>query len=563
MSRVLVPAALAVLIALLGMFFLYPLFHTVRGGFVDDNGHWTPAFLIEAVQNPIYAEGLWNAFRLALATTALVALIALPLALLNVRFRFPGKPLLANLVLVPMILPPFVGAIGLRQFWGRSGVLNALLDAVGLGADPPIDWLGVSRFWGVVIAQALHLYPILYLNASAAFANLDPAMDEAARNLGAGRWRRLFRITLPLAMPGLFAGGTIVFIWAFTELGAPLMFDYDRVTAVQVYAAIKEIGGNPFPYVLVVILLVSSVLLYLLGRLALGGAGHAMVARAGRAATERMLNGWRGAACAGLFLTAAGVALVPHTCVLLVSFSRDWYQTLLPGRWTAEHYVQALGHSFTVPSIANSLRYAGMATLLDLALGLASAWIVVRSRMRGRWLLDAMVMAPLAVPGLVLAFGYLAMTRPGEWFAFLDPVEDPTVLLVVAYALRRLPYVHRSLVAGLEQTSVTLEEAARNLGAGPLRTLWRISLPLAGANLIAGAILAFCFAMLEVSDSLLLAQKQVFFPITKAIFELYQLLGSGPYVAAALGVWSMVFLAAGLLTVGRLLGRRMGALFRI
>jgi iron(III) transport system permease protein len=121
----------------------------------------------------------------------------------------------------------------------------------------------------------------------------------------------------------------------------------------------------------------------------------------------------------------------------------------------------------------------------------------------------------------------------------------------------------RSAAAGLQQTSVTLEEAAENLGCPPARALWRVTFPLIAANVIAGALLAFSFAMLEVSDSLILAQKQADYPITKAIYELFQLLGDGRFVASALGVWAMVFLALTILFAGRILGKRMGALFRV
>src|SRR4029079_3723231 len=123
------------------------------------------------------------------------------------------------------------------------------------------------------------------------------------------------------------------------------------------------------------------------------------------------------------------------------------------------------------------------------------------SDLPGRGLLDALSMLPLAVPGLVLAFGYIAMTQEGKWFAFLNPTRDPTALLVIAYGIRRLPYVVRAAAAGLQQTSVTLEEAAQNLGASPLRALRKITLPLITANVVAGGLLAFSFAMLEVSDS--------------------------------------------------------------
>jgi iron(III) transport system permease protein len=171
-------------------------------------------------------------------------------------------------------------------------------------------------------------------------------------------------------------------------------------------------------------------------------------------------------------------------------------------------------------------------------------------------------MLPLAVPGLILAFGYLALTRRGSPLNFLDPTRNPLILLVLAYAVRRIPFVVRSAVAGFQQASVTLEEAAQSVGASPLRALTRITLPLIMANLLSGALLAFAFAMLEVSDSLLLAQKQADYPIAKAIYELSNILGEGRYLAAALGVWAMIFLGLTIAAASRLIGARLGALFR-
>jgi iron(III) transport system permease protein len=177
-------------------------------------------------------------------------------------------------------------------------------------------------------------------------------------------------------------------------------------------------------------------------------------------------------------------------------------------------------------------------------------------------MLDAMAMLPLAVPGIVMAFGYLAMTRPGQPFDWLMLGEDPVLLLVIAYAVRRLPYVVRSAAAGFQQVSPTLEEAAENLGASPERALRRITLPLIAPNLLAGALLAFSFAMLEVSDSMILAQQTKDFPITKAIYSLILGLGNGPNIASALGVWAMIFLGVTILAAGVILGKKLGALFR-
>jgi iron(III) transport system permease protein len=551
-------------IAFFAAFFVWPIFQILKGGFVDADGHVTFAYLIALLSDPVYLGGLRNSFLLACTATTLALLLAVPLAVIADRFAFPFKNLLGSLVLIPMILPPFVGAIGIKQIFGQSGALNALLHHLGLLAPTAtIDWFAAHQFWGVAIVEALSLYPIIYLNAVAALANIDPAMEEAAQNLGCTGLRRFRRITLPLIMPGLFAGGTIVFIWSFTELGTPLIFDYAQVTSVQIFYGLKDIGGNPFPYALVAVMLAASVALYALSKALFGRAGHAMMAKATHSAGPRALPRPAAWACTALFAGVTFIAVLPHLGVVLVAFSRDWYGTVLPQNYTLDNFALALGHDLTVPAIANSLKFASIATVIDVILGIAIAYVVVRSKLAGRQLLDFLAMLPLAVPGLVLAFGYLAMSQEGKFFSFLNPVRDPTILLIIAYSVRRLPYVVRSAIAGFQQTSETLEEAAQNLGCPPLKSLVKITLPLIAANLIAGGLLAFAFAMLEVSDSLILAQKQLYYPITKAIMELFQLLGDGKFLASALGVWAMVFLGVTIVGLSLLLGKKLGAIFRV
>jgi iron(III) transport system permease protein len=551
---------------ILGLLFLTPLWLVVRGGFFVDGG-FTLKYLFGVFQNPIYAEGLLNSLLLAVGTTTIATLVAVPLAWLSNRYDFAGKSVLSGLVLVPMILPPFVGAIGFQQILGHYGTLNMLL-----GIE--FDWLGRAQYWGVILLQALGLYPIMYLNAAAALANVDPAMEEAAENLGCTGMRKFFRITLPLIMPGLFAGGTIVFIWSFTELGTPLIMNYDRCAPVQVFDAIKEIGTNPFPYALVFVMLATSVALYAISKYLFGREAYAMQSKAATAAVARRAAGWRAVAIPLLFALVIGVAMLPHFGVIATSLAMpgSWYRSILPLELTTANYVEALGHSMTVGSVSNSLFYSSLAVAFNMLMGIAISLVVVRSSLPFRGVLDTLAMLPLAVPGLVMAFGYLALSSQLSnlewvknsqlWQNLIDVRTNPTMFLVIAYAVRRMPFMVRSAVAGLQQTSVTLEEAAANLGAGPLTTLRRITLPLITANLIAGALLTFSFSMLEVSDSLMLAQRQDYYPITKTIYELFRMIGTGKYLASALGVWAMLFLAVTILGSSLMLGRKLGAVFR-
>lgn len=549
--------------ALFAVFFIYPAWMVLREAFMNEDG-FTLDFVGQVFSDPIYVEGLWNAFLLGVNSTLASLLLAFPLALLSHRYRFPLKGALSALVLIPLVLPPFVGAVGVKQILGVRGALNSFLVKIGaMDYAAPIDWLGEGRFWGVVIMNALHLYPILYMNIAASLSHLDPAMEQAAQNLGCPPWRRLWRITLPLTMPGIFAGGAIVFIWSFTELGVPLVFDYTRVAPVQVFDGLKDLGTNPVPYALVAVMLLVAGAVFLCSKALLSRGGLGKVPRPKGRHNEVPLTGLKGWCCSLLFLGVIVVASIPHLGVIISSVATDWYDSVRPEGYTADHYQEALGHPLVVPSIQNSLKYASLATLVDIILGLAIAWVVVRSTIKGRALLDALVMLPLAVPGLVLAFGYLALSQEGRLFyPLVGEMQNPTILLVIAYAVRRLPYVVRAAVAGLQQSNVTLEEAALSLGATPARMMRRVALPLLGANVIAGGILAFAFAMLEVSDSLILAQQAEHFPITKAIYSLLQTLGNGHELAAALGVWAMVFL--GISIVGAvLLGGKKGGLFRM
>jgi iron(III) transport system permease protein len=553
----------ALTLAFFGAFFIWPIWQILQGGFFDAD-QFTMKYVVEVFRNPIYLEGLRNSFGVAVFSTLLSALIAVPLAFIADRFEFPGKKIFMGLVLLPIMLPPFVGAIGVKQMFGQTGAVNAVLHHLGiLATDQTIDWLGQGQFWGVVVVTALGLYPILYLNAVASLANIDPAMEEAAENLGCTGFKRFFKITLPLMRPGLFAGCTIVFIWAFTELGVPLIFDYSRLTSVQIFFGIKDIGGNPFPYALVSVMLFFSILFYAIGKGLFGRHTFSMMAKAGHAGGAKKPGILGQAICVGIFGSVVFIALLPHLGVILVAFASDWYGTVIPQDWTMRNFELALGHPLTVSSIQNSLFYAGVATMLNITIGVLIAFVVVRTRLPGRHALDTMAMLPLAVPGIVMAFGYLAMSQEGKFFSFINAVENPTVLLIIAYAVRKLPFVVRSAVAGLQTSSETYEEAAQNLGARPLTTARRITLPLILANLLAGGLLAFSQSMLEVSDSLILAQQAQYYPITKAIYELMQFLGDGRFIASALGVWAMAFLAVTIIGASLLLGKKLGAIFRV
>lgn len=555
----------ALIVLVLALFLLFPLMKTISSGFYSDgkvSGYWFG----RVVSNPILMAELGNTMLLAVTTTLVCVVISLPLAVIRARYTFRGLDVLGMLILVPLILPPFVGAIATKRFLSQFGVLNLILDKLGvidMTKELPTDWLG-SGFIGVVILQSLHLFPILYLNISAALANVDPAYGQAARNLGASRLQTFVRITFPLIMSGLFAGGTIVFIWSFTDIGTPVIIGYEHLTPVTIFKELANAEVNPRTFSLVFIMLNSSVSFYLIGKFFLGRGGVSGSTRASIAA-ETVELGVLGTALAWLgFGAVIIVSILPHVGVLLMGVSGYWVNSILPESYTLQHLVFVVTSPDTMGSIVNSLKYAGLSTLLDIVIGSVAAWIIVRSRIYGRTVLDGLCMLPLAVPGLILAAGYVAMTAQGTWLESIGPTRDPFVILVIAYAIRRLPFVVRSVSAGLQQVPESMEEAARNLGASTLSAGLRITLPLITANIGAAAVLTFAFNMLEVSDSLILAQTREYYPITKQIYQLATSTGSMEAVnqAAAMGVYAIILLGVTMGIASLLLGRRLGMVFR-
>jgi iron(III) transport system permease protein len=239
--------------------------------------------------------------------------------------------------------------------------------------------------------------------------------------------------------------------------------------------------------------------------------------------------------------------------------------TPLPESYSTAALHEVWSNKVSTIAIRNSLLYSTVSTFLDLILGVGLAWLISR---RPTWMtsvLDGLATLPLALPGLVLAFGYLTCYSNWDlrgWGAYLNPATNPVFLLVVAYTVRRLPFLTRSAQAGLQQVSPVLEEAAENLGAGRWRVLRTITVPLIAANIVAGALLTFAFAVLEVSDSLMLAREVRFYPITRAILGLLMRPDDGDMIASALAVFAMGLLATGLLGASLVLGRKMGELFR-
>ena len=547
----------ALTVAMIGIFLILPMSRVMIKAFYNGESFTLDYFRL-LFDNHLMTEAIINSCWVALATTIVCTIVALPLAVIGSKFEFPGKGFLMGLLLVPMVMPPFVGAIGFQRFFARHGAINLFLLNHNI-VDSPIEWLSdTNKFWAVVILGVMHLYPIMYLNLAAALANVDPSLEEMATTLGVKRWRQFKDIVWPLARPGYFAGAIIVFIWALTDLGTPLLIGYHDVIPVRIFNLVTDINENPMGFALVFLVIVMTVGFFLISKSTLAGKKYDMMAKGHVTSSVRKTGLVGTLVIYGVLASVILFALFPHISVLITSFSDKWFMTPMPEQYTFEHYIKVFSQDLPLTGIKNSLFLASLSTIVDIGLGCLVAYVIVRAIVPLTGVLDAIVMIPLALPGIVLAFGYV-VTFSGT---FLDPQENPVPLLVIAYAIRRLPYMVRSASAGLQQTSVSLEEASATFGASRFYTLRKITFPLVLANVIAGSLLCFAYAMLDVSDSMILAMKDRFYPITKVIYALYLEQGSGELVASALGMIAMVLLTVCIMGASLVLGKKMGELFK-
>jgi iron(III) transport system permease protein len=542
-------AVVAALLALLAAAIVYPLLQVLSAAFLE-GGTPTLRPLAAFLARPLFREALLNTLLAGVLVVVIGSAIAVPLALLTARYHFPGRTLVTVLGMLPLVIPPFVGAVAFQQILGRSGAVNLFLFE-RLGVTIPF----MEGLTGVVLVQSLHYFPFMLLNTQAALAGLDPALEEAAQNLGSSGSRLFRRVLLPLALPGYAAGALLTFIRVIDDLGTPLMLSYTTLLTPQAYVRVTTVGLRDVDgYVICVILLALSLGALALAKAARARGERAMLGRGGEVPPVAL--GPRGALVAWLLVAALlGPALLPHLGILLLSVSTLWSFTALPSVYTLGNYGEILVRSPRF--IANTLRYAGLAALLDVALGAVIAWLLLRGRVRGREWLDTISMVPLAIPGVVIAVGYLrafgGLPVPGLG----EPLTATWLILVIVYAVRQLPYAVRGAYAVLRQLSPALEEAAQNLGATRARTFRRITLPLMTRGLVAGGLLAFVASAVDLSSTLVLVPRGELGPLSYGIY-LYMQSAAGRGPGAALGVVAIGLVAAGT-WAATVLARRSGA----
>ena len=544
------------ILGLLFVFILYPILRVLYVAFTQDNS-LTLSHFLNFFQRPLFREALLNSLFAGLMAVIFGSLIALPLAFFTVKYDFKGKVLIQTLGILPLVMPPFVGAIALQLVLGRSGVINLLLLKWFDTTVPFMDGLK-----GVIIVQSLHYFPFILLNASASLKNVDPSLEEMAQNMGSHGLRLFRKITMPLMMPGYVAGALLVFIKTVDDLGTPLMLNYTNMLAPQAYLRITNIGfEDKAGYVIAVILVILSTVSLWISLKYLNRIEYSTTQRGTTGASiSKKITGWKLAIVLGFCILILVISLLPHIGIVLLSFAKSWSFTMLPIQYTLDSYREIFVQ--TPHYMKNTIIYCTLAALIDVGLGALIAFLLVRGKIIGKSLLDFIATLPLAIPGVTLAIGYLRVFHSHNIPLLGVPLTSTWFILVIAYSVRRLPYTLRSCYAAMQQIHESLEESAMNLGANRRRTFLKITFPLMTGGLVVGGLISFITSSVELSSTMMLVPKDEFAPLSYGIYVYMQsAVGRGP--GAGLGVAAIILVAVGTYVVNKVFSGGSGTAFKM
>jgi thiamine transport system permease protein len=530
MSRRARAALLAGPLAFLGVFFVWPVANIVGEGLRGDGG-WDLSGVADVLGDPDLRGVAWFTLWQAAASTALTLLLALPAAHVLARYEFRGRRTVQALITVPFVLPTVVVGAAFLALLGPRGPLGLDLD---------------GSIWAILLAHAFFNHAVIVRTVGGLWESLDPRTEDAARVLGASRWRAVLEVTLPALRPAIASAAAITFLFTFTSFGVVRILGGPghATLEVEIYRQTADLLDLPVASILALLQLTAvATLLIVQDRLERRRTAHAVrIAR-----TERHRPRTRGERwwLRGNLLLLAGLLVTPLAILVERSFRTADGHGLSAWRALTERS-RATG-LFVPPAeaVANSLRYAVVATLVAVVLGVLASAALTRPTGRFARLVDATLLLPLGTSAVTVGFGFLlALDRP------IDLRASPW-LVPLAQAVVALPFVVRTMTPVLRSIDARLREAAAVLGASPARAWREVDLPLARRAVLVAAGFAFAISLGEFGATTVIARADT--PTVPVAID--RLLGrpgtTNVGQAFALSVVLLVITAASVLLVDR------------
>lgn len=539
--------------AFLAIFLIYPLIRLFYDAFTTYEDTFTFMNFYDFFTDTFYLKSLVNSLLLGVGTVITTSLIGIPFAFLLLRYDFPGRNLFSYLSIVPMIMPPLVGVMGFVFIMGRAGTVNVILMDY-FGFTKPVNFMyGIH---GVLIVETLHLFPLMTLSIVDAMGKISPSLDEAAESVGSRGLRKFWDITFPLTTPGYVSGALLVFIWTFADFATPLVVGIDDLLASQAYLNIVQfVDRRLFKMGIVIsaIMILLAILFLIVAKRYVAMKDYSSLSYS---MIERKSLSRSGKVGVVAFLSSVLIlAFIPYLGIILDSFGKGWALTPIPVKYTLQYFQRV---SIETPKfILNSLLYSGITVMICIVIGVPIAWVMARTKLPGRDLLDSLTTLILALPGTGIGIAYLRAFREPLPF-FETALIGMWVVVPLVLGVRRLPYTVRGTFASLQIVHRSFEEAAESVGAGKPATFRDVTLPLIWKGVLVGSLYSFILALQEASATLLLVVPgHEMMPV--GIFNFY--MGGSVNEAAALGLILIVLGATCLFAINKITGARAGGVF--
>ena len=539
--------------AFFAIFLIYPLIRLFYDAFTTDTGLFTLKNFYDFFTDSYYLKSLLNSLLLGIGTVITTSILGITIAFLLLRYEFPGRNLFSYLTIIPMIMPPLVGVMGFVFILGRAGTVNVILMDY-LGFSKPVNFMyGIH---GVLLVETLHLFPLMTLSIVDALGKIDPSLDEAAESIGSRGLRKFWDITFPLTTPGYVSGALLVFIWTFADFATPLVVGIDNLLASQAYLNIVQfVDRRLFKMGIVIsaIMVILAIIFLIIAKQYVAIKDYSSLSYS---KIERKKPSPWGRVGVLIFLIVVLIfAFIPYLGIALDSFGKGWALTPIPVKYTLRYFERVAIE--TPKFIINSLLYSGLTVIICIAVGVPVGWIMARTKVPGRNLLDSLTTLILALPGTGIGIAYLR--------AFREPLPILNTALIglwivipIILAVRRLPYTVRGTFASLLIVHKSFEEAAESVGATKMTTFKDITLPLIWKGVLVGSLYSFILALQEASATLLLVVPGHEM-MTVGIFNFY--IGGSVNEAAALGLILIILGAVCLFAISKIAGTKMGGVF--
>ena len=538
---------IVVLITFLTLFILYPLAILLVDSFVGDGGFSFNVFK-RIFDMPTFTRAITNTLKVGFLVGILSTLIGLLFAYVEVYVRmgkFTGG-LFKVVSMLPVVSPPFVLSLSMIMLFGKAGIITRFLLKIYDNS--------VYGFWGIAIVQTLTFFPVCYMMLKGLLKNIDPSLEEAARDMGASRWKVFTSVTFPLLLPGLGNAFLVTFIESIADFANPMIIggSYDTLATtiyLQITGAYDKAGAAAMAVVLLCITLAMfAVQKYYLER-------KTAATLTGKASRGRMLITDRSVKVPLTVLCSlvAIFVIMMYLCVPIGAFFPTWGYKFFPltGKWfklvfTRYHGFQAFRDSFLL-----SLISAPITALLSMII----SYLVVKRKFKSKGFIEAVSMLAMAVPGTVLGVGYIRGFSGGLFHSgFMQGLYGTGLILIIVFVVRSLPTGTRSGISALRQIDKSIEESAYDMGADSFRVFMTVTLPLIKDSFLSGLVTAFVRSITAISAIILLVTPQ-FLLITVQINEFAE---KGSYSLACAFATILIVITYGSVLLMNLVTKRFG-----